>query len=84
MLLILLARLNEERVARKVAQVGQLRRKRAAVAAILAVRVRLMRRRWWRLRVQEIKAGLIQWRTRVETRSELLRAAKEPQTKIQD
>ena len=79
-----LARVAEERVSRRAALGVKLRRKCAAVAAILAVRVKLMRRRWWRLREQEIKARLIQWRTRVEASSELLRAAQELQAKVSD
>ncbi len=46
-------------MARRAALVDKLRRKHAVVAAILAVKVKLMRRRWWILRVPEIRAGLI-------------------------
>jgi hypothetical protein len=58
-----LARVADAKVSRRAELGVKTRRKRAAVAAILAARVKLVRRSWWRLRMQEVRAGLSQWLT---------------------
>jgi hypothetical protein len=77
-----LVRVAEEKVSRKVQRVERLRRQRAAVAAMLAVRVKLVRRRWWKMRMQEVRLRLFEWRVRTETSAELVRAAMELGTRI--